>query len=481
MKKIVLSIAGVLAVAAFAPEASALPVFARQTGMACSACHFQHFPMLNAFGRSFKSGAFTMMGAQTKVEEEGSLSIPATLNMAVLTSFGYIKSNQTADPSGVTKNYGNGVWGVPGVGAGGSGEASLFVGGRVSDFAGFLTEITLGGPSVQLSSAKLPVLFAVGDYRVGFVPFATNGQGASYTLETLNTGANAIHMQSNTVGPNGEFAGAMSAQQYIGTATAATGMGFVGTSDMGFVNLTKFQQTGTTGGTYASWGSTYARVVGTFDLAGWDSAVGIQSWSGSSAYVNPNAQVAVAAGTGLNMFGGAAATGAGAATAGVMQTTKASAIDGQMQGELAGMPVGFYASYARSPASPYTAGVAGAAIAGQTNTFNGGSLTRSSFNLSAELGVLPGVATIGAAIRRASSGVDGGLASVANTANGNNLKDNAYFLTATYKLQQNMLARLSYVKQSGSYWDARNAPATAPTNSSVLGSQTTMLNMYVLF
>ncbi len=32
------------------------------------------------------------------------------------------------------------------------------------------------------------------------VPFTTNGQGASYGFEYLNTGANAIHMISNTVG-----------------------------------------------------------------------------------------------------------------------------------------------------------------------------------------------------------------------------------------------------------------------------------------
>ena len=67
MKKVALSLAGVLAAAAFAPEASALPVFARQTGAACSACHFQHFPLLNAFGRSFKSSGYTQI-SQAQVE-----------------------------------------------------------------------------------------------------------------------------------------------------------------------------------------------------------------------------------------------------------------------------------------------------------------------------------------------------------------------------------------------------------------------------
>lgn len=456
MKKIVLSIAGVMAVAAFAPEASALPVFARQTGMACSACHFQHFPLLNGFGRAFKSNGYTMMGAQEKVEGDN-LSIPATLNMAVLTSMGYVKTNQTANTTGAAKNYGNGVWGVPGVGGGsGENEMSLFFGGRVSEYAGFLSELGLGGAAAALGSAKLPVLFPVGDYRVGVVPFATDAQGASYTMETLNTGANAIHMQSNTVGPNGTFASAMSAQQYLGTAGAAVGLGFVGTSDMGFINITKYQQTGIANGALASLGSTYARVAGNFDLSGWDAAVGIQNWSGASLFVAP----AVAA---IAPF-----TPATAAGAPVMQVTKASAIDGQMQGELGGMPVGFYASYASAPAS---------AVGGLANTYNGGTLRRSSFNINAELGVIPEVATIGAAIRQGKSGV-------AAAVGGANTTDNAIMFTATYKLQQNMLARFSYVSNTGSFWSQPNANVGIPagtTNTQVMGSTSTMLNMYVLF
>jgi hypothetical protein len=35
--------------------AEATPGFARQTGMACVACHFQHYPTLNSFGRAFKA------------------------------------------------------------------------------------------------------------------------------------------------------------------------------------------------------------------------------------------------------------------------------------------------------------------------------------------------------------------------------------------------------------------------------------------
>ena len=95
MKKIVLSLAGVLAATAFAPEASAIPAFARQVGVACQACHFQHFPELNAFGRAFKNSGFTMIGAQPKVEGDH-LSIPATLNMSILVTTGYESVSNSA-------------------------------------------------------------------------------------------------------------------------------------------------------------------------------------------------------------------------------------------------------------------------------------------------------------------------------------------------------------------------------------------------
>ncbi|MGB8694103.1 MAG: hypothetical protein WCD08_11395, partial [Steroidobacteraceae bacterium] len=53
-------LAGVLLAAlAFAPPAFAVPSFARQTGMACEACHTV-FLELNHFGRSFKANGYIL-------------------------------------------------------------------------------------------------------------------------------------------------------------------------------------------------------------------------------------------------------------------------------------------------------------------------------------------------------------------------------------------------------------------------------------
>ena len=47
-----------------ASAAAAIPSFSRQTGLACSACHYQ-FPQLTPFGRLFKLNGYTMTGLKT--------------------------------------------------------------------------------------------------------------------------------------------------------------------------------------------------------------------------------------------------------------------------------------------------------------------------------------------------------------------------------------------------------------------------------
>lgn len=494
MKKIIFSgartkvfclLAGILAVVIFAPKVSAQPLFARQIGMACSACHFQHFPMLNGFGRAFKSAGYTMMGAQGKVEGEG-LTIPNTLNMSVLTTAGYEKSNQAPGTTAV-KTSGDGAFYVPGTG----GELSLLFGGRVSENAGFLAELGMGGPAADgatatatLGSAKLPIFFEAPGLKVpeglrmGVVPFTTDTQGASYGFEELNTGANAVHQMSGTPGLNGAHSAALSAQQYIGTAGSATGLAFVANNPMLFINLTRYNQVGVARGTLASLGSTYIRVAGMFDLAGWDAGVGLQRWSGSS--LNPTGTPAVPAVPAVpgsytcnplivspcqvtSVTFPTAAVPEVPATYGIV-ATRATAIDGQMQGKLGDKPVGFYASYARAPAgaaNAYNTDPAGV-VSGSTS----GAATKSALNISFEVGVIPEKATLGAALRYGKSGV-------AIAGGSGNASDNAIMLLATYKLAQNMMASFSLTSARGGYWDAAHQDA--------LGSRTATINLFTLF
>src|ERR1035437_9538335 len=113
---------------------------------------------------------------------------------------------------------------------------------------------------------------------------------------------------------------------------------------MGFINIGKYEAAGNNLVAGAnSLPLTYARVAGTFDVAGFDTGVGVQYFGGSSNVT--------------------------------LVTTKATVIDAQMQGEIAGFASGFYASYGRAPA-------VAAVVGGNTgNLYNSGAISKNTFNI----------------------------------------------------------------------------------------------------
>lgn len=409
MKKIILSLAGVMAAVAMAPEASAVPVFARQTGMACSACHFNHFPLLNGFGRAFKAAGYTMMGSQEKVEGEN-LSIPSQLNMAYLATAGF--ETQTRGTTAGVNNASTTGWFVPTMG----GESQLFIGGKVNDMAGFLSEFGTTGPA-GAASAKLHIMPQVGDMHVGVTLFS-QGQGAAGVMEMLNTGATSIHRLMGNAGPSKQHINAYAASQYVrANNEAGTGIALNAVGDNFAVTVAKETDAANAGVGTAGVGMpfTYVRAVGLFNVADLDAAVGLQSFSG----------------TGTSAAGVVGNAAAPAVPAPVYVSRKATVIDGQLQGEIAGKSVGLYASYGRAPAD--TSGVS-------VSSFNGGTLTRSSFNIAADVEVMPHT-TLQAALRSGKSGV------------ANAEGDNAFYIGAAYALSMNMEVSLAYTTQSGSYWN----------------------------
>ena len=453
MKKIVLSLAGVMAAVAFAPEASAVPAFARQTGMACSACHYQHFPVINGFGRAFKEGGYTMMGAEEKIEGEG-LSIPANLNLALV---GYISETKTNGTNGTgigvapngngpgttatTKNANNGSLQIPQ-------QVSLFAGGRVSENIGFEAEINLanaglvpGTQAAGLIRLKLPMVFDVAGMKAGVVPFST-GLGVSDSMEVLNTGAVAVHLF------NQSDMKAISAQQYINTATPANGGALVASNDNLFFNVAKW---GANSGAGTSGAPTSNYVRGAYltsIIPGFDSAIGFQSWSGTSVQNTPNpGAIPPVALLGLSTNGAL--------------NTKAAAIDAQMMGDVAGMPLTLILSAADAP---------GSANSGSVNLFNQGLLSRRSANFGAELGVIPNVATVQFGLCRAYSGVQ-------DAATGANLTDNAVMLGATYAFALNVRAELTYSRYSGGMYSATQQQAQLAAGGAYMGNQQIMMDL----
>jgi hypothetical protein len=300
MKKVALSLAGVLAAAAFAPEASAIPAFARQTGMACSSCHAQHFPVLNGFGRAFKAAGFTMMGSQEKVEGEH-LSIPATMNLGQLLKWRYQKTDAKG---GVPKGEHQAM-----------DEFALFMAGRVADNGslkiGVMVETAWGGWPTGATPAglRVPVVYEMDAAKISAVPFSTDSLGAFYGYTEGSNGTNRAIRWA-------EHRKEISAAQYtmVGEG-AATGLAFVAHADMGYINVSKY-------------------------AAGQANVSALPSTAVEIAFTPTIADFATIISANV-LTGGDVAIDVGGTTT-LMAPTKGNAISAQAHGELAGMETGLY-------------------------------------------------------------------------------------------------------------------------------------------
>ncbi|MBA3023471.1 MAG: porin [Gammaproteobacteria bacterium] len=353
MKKIALSLASVLAATAFAPEASAIPAFARQTGMACSACHAQHFPVLNGFGRAFKSAGFTMMGSQEKIEGDH-LSLPATLNFGQLLKVRYQKTSGPAGtPSGVDTN--GGQWQFPD-------EYALFVGGRLFDNGtvkgGVMAENALGGTNVGIvAGLRVPVVVELDAAKLSVIPFTTDSLGPFYGYTESSQGINrAIRWAEHRM--------ETSSFQYVTNTKVtqsggeATGLAMLVHTDMGYINVTRFAPTFAEA---VQMSSTAVEIAATPTIADMATIFSVNILSGDS-----------------YLTGGATKI-----------STKATAFSAQAHGELAGMEAGLYAQYAKGDS-------AAASDFGD----------RKSVTVGADFTVIPHTLSVGAAVRSATNSVN---------------------------------------------------------------------------
>jgi hypothetical protein len=404
LSKQILATFAVCVTFAVSTETRAVSMYARQTGLACTSCHFQHYPLLNEFGRAFKAGGYTMIGMEGEIKGE-ELSIPASMNLGIVSKLRYQKSNGPAVAGTHTKN--DGRWDLPD-------EFNVMIGGRISENIGFFFE----GATVEspfLASFKMPFMYDVGGVKAGVIPFSTGELGASFGLELLNTGAvknQRMVEQGNDI----------SAQQYVTGAHQARGFALVAINPRFFANLTKWSP-GHVNDHMSAPTATYFRAAATPRVGSWDLGAGLQSWSGS-AEVGPGDAV-------------------------VPTDVKAWAIDAQAQGAIGAMPLGIYLSHANAAATGAT---------GNANFFNPtpGNNAKTATAISAELGVLPRKVTLLLALRRADTG---------DTAFNS---DNALTVGATYQIVQNMQLQLTHARRTGSAYDDGSPNMTSGGNGNQL-------------
>ena len=327
-------------------NAEALPAFARQTGNSCATCHFQHFPALNAFGRNFKQGGYTMVGGQSLISSDN-LSLPVALNATLVTKLRYQKTNGTDKT--VAKNTGDLQF---------PDEAALFVGGRAGENTGVLLEASLkeSGADNNFNSFKVHFNSPTDDgTNLGAVVFLTDAGGAPYGFELLNTGAQRFIRTA-------EERKAIAAQQFIGGtgspgASAAEGIAFVASRYDYFVNFTLW--TPDHGSVAVDGFANYLRAAYMPTIGSWDTAIGFQIFSGTAERIDT-------------------ATGLADDI-----DTDAWFIDGQAQGQLDGKPVGFYFTYGTAKAT-----------AALDNYYNTNPNDQKAFSILGEYGFIPNKATV---------------------------------------------------------------------------------------
>ncbi|HXY05045.1 MAG TPA: hypothetical protein VEI05_00740 [Burkholderiaceae bacterium] len=433
-----------LAIALWTPSAQAIPAFARQLGVACDTCHYQRFPVLNAFGRAFKESGFTMIGSEGQLESPtGMLSLPVNLNAAIELYSSYIKTNgptgTAANETNTTKTTNSGDWQIPS-------SSSVFFGGRVGEHIGFEAELAIYPTPAGLLNVKLPFVYDVGPVKAGAVLFSTSVYGPSFGLEVMNTGANAVHLFNQQNLP------LLSAQQYLNTGTPARGLDFIASNEYFFAvaGLWGADDNNAPPTNTGNLSSNYLRVVGFPHLIpNMDFGIGAQLWSGRS---NSTGNVP---GTVMNSPGAfipnpVAVPPTPQPQAGQFDT-KAWAVDAQLLGNLYDLPFIVITSYALAPSSGAPSGIPEGF---QGNLFNPGTASRYSFNVGMEQTIVRNLVTAQVAGRWAHSGFALGPTS--------NATDNAWMLAATYSFALNVRAELSYSKYYGDLYNTLSQQIQGP-------------------
>ncbi len=146
-----------LGLVAAAPPAQAVPSFARQTGMACEACHTL-YPELNHFGRLFKANAYTLDNLKpvrgidnTKSELLALSGLPPISLMVQVSQTSLAKALPDGTAPGSVSQ--NGTVGFPQ-------QISLFYAGKIAPRLGAFIQLTYGNSSGTIGIDNTDIRYA---------------------------------------------------------------------------------------------------------------------------------------------------------------------------------------------------------------------------------------------------------------------------------------------------------------------------------
>lgn len=160
-------------------EASALPMFTKQTGMDCTGCHVQHMPRLNKFGRKFVASGMTISKQVADLNNTSEMDI----NPSLLIKSKYTKTSDKPDGKGAIKEDDTNDGDLSIVRA-----AELLVGGRISESVGGIVNLGWRKEEGDSISGKVVYVNEIEDGYWGTAFYSSSNFGPFSGMEFYNTG-----------------------------------------------------------------------------------------------------------------------------------------------------------------------------------------------------------------------------------------------------------------------------------------------------
>ncbi len=176
-KKIGLWTIGWVVWMSFSYDAQALPMFAKQTGMDCTACHMQHIPKLNSIGRKFAASGMTQSIKTADANSSG-----VDINPTIMVKTMYEQTWDFPSSSGTIKSTStdSGDWSVPKT-------ATLLLGGRVRENVGAIINASYKDVEDNSIGGKVVYSNEIQDGYYGTALYTTDNFGPFSGMENYNS------------------------------------------------------------------------------------------------------------------------------------------------------------------------------------------------------------------------------------------------------------------------------------------------------
>jgi hypothetical protein len=165
---------------ALVPQAQALPMFEKQTGLDCVACHNQKESKLTKIGRDFALSGMTLSQKLNDAEDTNN----SDLNVSLMFKSRYEKTDGKPGANGlvsVDSETEDGLLSVPKT-------ASLYGGGKISDNLGTLLHADYKDEEDNALGGKVVYTKRNGDGYLGAALYSTANFGPFSGMEVYNTG-----------------------------------------------------------------------------------------------------------------------------------------------------------------------------------------------------------------------------------------------------------------------------------------------------